>query len=237
MTTSNSTLFELDTLQIIESALRKIGALAKGQSADTEDIINGKQALNVVWGRLITMGMPLWVRRTYTFPVIATIAQYNIGVGQTLNTPFPLKILQATLVDTTSDSSIEMEIKALYEYYRFTPAVTSGQPIQLYYTPRVNYGEILLWPTPDTSAAAYKQVRIVYQAPFEDFVSNTDTPNFPKEWYQAVIYQLAVALAPEYGVPLDDRRTLMQEAKMYTDEANSFGMDETSIYIQPFNRG
>lgn len=234
MATSGSTTWELTRNQIISSALRKLTVLAKGQTADADDLSNGTEALNAVLARMMVKhGMPLWARKEYTFNLTSNTNTYRIGVSQTINTPFPLKIHQAILVDTTSDSQIEMNVESLYNYHRLGNLESTGQPINLYYTPYVNYGDIVVWPTPDSSAATNKDVKIIYQRPFEDFVSATDTPDFPKEWHQAIIYDLAVALAPEYGVPLNDRKLLIEEAKMYKDEALEFGADQASIFVQP----
>lgn len=215
--------------------MRKLGALAKGQSPDAEDLTNGTQALNTVVAKLQTIGMPLWARNEYTFTP-TTSATYLIGVGQTLNTPFPLKVQQALLIDNISGNNIEMQIRTIYEYNTIVSTGATGQPIQFFYQPLVNFGKITLWPTPDTASITNKQIKIVYQQPFDDFVSAGDTPDFPQEWHQAIIYQLATTLAPEYGVPLQDRQMLVQEARMYTDEALSFGNDESSIFFSPMER-
>lgn len=236
MATSGFTLFELTRDQLISAALRKLGVLAKGQTADAEDLTNGAQALNAVVAKLQTLGMPLWARKEYTFTPVAGTATYEIGVGKTLATPFPLKMQQALLVDTVSGANIEMEIHSIYEYNTIYSTGSTGSPIQMFYQPLVNYGVITVWPTPDAAGITNKQIKIVYQRPFEDFVSGTDTPDFPQEWHQAVIYQLAVALAPEYGVPLSDRQLLMQEMQIYTAEATSFGTDEASLYFAPMMR-
>jgi hypothetical protein len=57
--------------------------------------------------------------------------------------------------------------------------------------------------------------------------------DFPEEWYNAIIYNLAVRLAPEWGVPLPDRQMLLQEAKMYTEDATMTGQEDASFFIQP----
>lgn len=235
MSTSGYTLFEMTRDQIIAAAMRKIGALAKGQSPDTEDLSNGTQALNTVLAKLQTIGMPLWARNEYTFTP-TTSPTYLIGVGQTLNTPFPLKVHQALLVDTISGSNIEMEIRTIYEYNTIASTGSTGQPIQFFYQPLINFGKITLWPTPDATSIVNKQIKIVYQRPFEDFVAAGNTPDFPQEWHQAIIYQLASTLAPEYGVPLQDRQMLLQEAKMYTQECLEFGNDESSLFFSPMER-
>ena len=57
--------------------------------------------------------------------------------------------------------------------------------------------------------------------------------DFPEEWYNAIIYTLAVRLAPEWGVPLPDRQMLMQEAKIYTEDAMMVGQEDASFYVMP----
>lgn len=236
MTTSGSTLWELTRNQLIAAAIRKLARYEKNASPDSVDYTNGAEALNAILAQLQAIGMPLWARNEYTFALVADQAIYNIGVGQALNTPFPLKISQAVLLDTTSSSRIDMQIQSIYEYNRLPSSDSSGSPVQLYYTPKINRGEIRVWPTPDTSAATNKTVKIVYQRPFEDFTASGETLDFPKEWHQTIIYKLAAALAPEFSVPLQDRAMLMQEAAQHEATALSFGTDEASIYFAPERR-
>jgi hypothetical protein len=64
-------------------------------------------------------------------------------------------------------------------------------------------------------------------------VSSTDNLDFPVYWTQAVVYNLAWSLAPEYGIPPTDRQVLAAEAKYWKDEALSYGSEEGSFYMQP----
>jgi hypothetical protein len=45
-----------------------------------------------------------------------------------------------------------------------------------------------------------------------------------------------VRLAPEWGVPLPDRQMLMQEAKMYTEDAAMVGQEDGSFFVMPERR-
>ena len=85
-----------------------------------------------------------------------------------------------------------------------------------------------------TIATEY-DIYIRYQAPYEDFDSGTNEPDFPQEWFQALIYGLAYVLAPEYGVPLEERQALMNDMRMVKIEALSAGAEEGSLFIQPEN--
>ena len=163
MTTSGSYLWELTRNQLIAAAIRKLARYDKNATPDTVDYTNGAEALNAVIAQLNAIGMPLWTRSDFTFSLVAGQSLYNIGIGQAINTVAPLKISQAILVDSTG-SPIEMQIQSFYEYNRLSSSQSSGTPVQLYYTPKINRGAIWVWPTPDATAAATKTVKIVYQS-------------------------------------------------------------------------
>ena len=61
--------------------------------------------------------------------------------------------------------------------------------------------------------------------------------DFPRYWYEAVIYGLASRLSREYGIPVQDRQELKQEAEMFHQQALSFGTEEGSLYLQPDTNG
>lgn len=233
MSTSGVTTFQLTSDQIVAAALRKISAISSGVAASTTQISDTTQALNVLLKTFQAKGMPLWAIKEYSFPMTAT-RTYTIGIGQTLSTPAPLKIIQAYSKDTLAITSIPMNIKTHFDYNQNQPISTStGSPIDLEYEPGLQVGTIHLWPTPDTYSIANRQITISYQRPFEDMVNSTDNLDFPQYWHDAIIYALAVRISPEYGVPLLDRNALKAEAKEYLDEALSFGTEEGSLFIQP----
>lgn len=232
MSTSGVTTFELNRDQIIQAALRKAGAVSDGQTATATQITTATEAMNAMLKTFEVEGMPLWAIKQITFPLTAT-RQYSIGIGQTINTPAPLKIIQATLIDNTGQNILPMNIYTHYNYNLLTTQNSAGYPIHLMYEPLLPNGTINIWPTPDTYTIANRVIRIVYQRPFEDFVASTDTPDFPSYWTEAIVYGLAWRLAPEYGLPLQDRQMLGKEATYFLDKALSFGTEEGSFSIQP----
>lgn len=229
-----STIYQIGRDDIIKSALRKLGVLAQGQTPTTEDYTNASIALNMLVAEYRTIGMPLWSRKTYSFNPVASTQSYNIGIGQTLNTAYPLHILQAFRQDSGNSTRINMEVSSNYDLNLY-PTNSGGTPIQLSYQPMINYGVISVWPVPDSTATT-STITIVYTAPFDYFDSSTDTMDFPEEWYKAIVYGLAVDLAPEWGIPLEDRQVLAREAKQYLDNAKDYGFEDGSMFIQPERR-
>lgn len=225
MTTSAVTSWELDRNSIIKSALRKLGVLAQGQTPSTEDYTNGAEALNSLIQTLVTEGMPLWKRTTASVTLIDGTSSYTVS-----NAP---RVYQVVLTDSASGTQIELQPKSLYDYRRL-PDDTDGVPVNYVYTPGLENGTLIVWPTPDSTVAATKSLQVVYQKEFYTFDTSTDTPDFPAYWTDALIYGLAVRLAPEYGIPLQDRQLLMREYEMYKGAAESYGDEgETSLYFQP----
>ena len=59
----------------------------------------------------------------------------------------------------------------------------------------------------------------------------------PSYWQMPIIYKLAVVLCPENGIPIEDRKDLRTEARMYWDKASAYGDEDGSVFIQPYYRG
>lgn len=232
MATSGVTTNQLTRNQFIEAALRTLGVLAVDQTPSSTEYTNANVKLNALVGELRAKGLRVWQRTNYTMSLTNGVSSYTIGSGQTLNTAYPLHLLQAVRIDSNQSTRIPVEIIADYDF-NLLPSNSSGVPIQVRYQPRINTGVIKVWPTPDTYAASYVTIDLTYLRPIEYFSTSTDTADFPEEWVSAIIYGLAVRLAPEYGIPLQDRQLLIQEAERYLQIAEDHSYEDGSMYIQP----
>lgn len=230
MATSGTTTWSLNRDQVINAALRKLAVLSGGSTPETYQVTDANVALNAMIKAFHADGMPLWAIKSYTFSVVAGTSSYLIGNTQTLNTPMPLKVLQAFRGDGSTYSNVPMNVVNGYDYNVLPLLTSSGTPVTLHYLPASSYGTIYLWPKPDASTT---QVTIRYQRPFEDMTSATDDFDFPPYWMEALIYNLADRLAPEYSIPLQDRQMLKGDAKQFKLDALGFGTEEGSLFFQP----
>jgi hypothetical protein len=229
MSTSGTTTWKLQRDAIITAALRKLSVLSGGTPASAQQITEASEALNAMIKGFQADGMPVWAMKSYTFTTIANQAAYQIGNSQALNTPMPLKVVQAWRSDTTT-SNIPLNVYTDTNYNQLPLAFTSGTPVNLYYQPQMHVGTINLWPKP---ADATITITLRYQRPFEDMTSASDDIDFPPYWTEAIIYGLADRLAPEYGIPLQDRQLLTQQAERFHGTALGFGMEEGGLFFQP----
>lgn len=242
MSTSNSYDYTTTRDQIITYAFRKIGALGDYETLDTVRRDAGIAALNPMIKAYAAKGMPLWAITEQYLPLThwASSPTVTIGPGGTINQSVkPLKILQVSRRDNsvpTQPIDVDLNVYTYDEYRSLSNKYAQGTPIYYFYQPQAYLGSLTLWNLPDTYWTTNGQLYIRYQRQFQDFDSSTDEPDFPVEWHEALIYNLAVRLAPEYGLSLNDRMTLKQEAKEYLDEALSNGTEEGSLYIFPEKR-
>ena len=235
MSTSGVTTNQLTQYQFIDAALRTLGVLALDQTPTSTEYTNALVKLNGLVGELRVKGLQIFQRTTYTMTLTNGTSSYNIGTGLTLNTPYPLHLLQAIRLDANSSTRVDMDIIANSNFNRL-PSNSSGVPIQITYQPKMNLGTIKVWPTPDSYSQTNVTMQLTYLRPLEYFSASTDTADFPEEWVSAIIYGLAVRLAPEYGVPLPDRQLLLKEAEMYQTTAEDNAFEDASIFFQPMTR-
>lgn len=231
MATSNQTEYELTRNQFIEAAMRKVGALARGQTPAAEDYTNNTIALNALIAAYQGLGMSVWKRIDYSITP-TTNTNYTIGAGETIDTPFPLNINYAYMLHTASGAKTEVREVTQDEFNRLN-STSTGLPNQYMYIPKINKGTLSVWPKATTAVTTDYTLHLVYQAPFEGFTAAGETADFPQEWQNPLIYGLALAIAPEYGLPLDDRKILAEELKMFLDMATSTSDVADSLFVQP----
>jgi hypothetical protein len=228
MSTSGNTSWELTRNNIIERAFAKFGIPGEGNTLSTVQYTVGTTVLNEVVALACVAGMPLWKRISVTKTLSTTTQTYVI--------PNAVKIAQVILRDIGGGTSYELKDKSLYDFNKL-PTNNVGLPTNWMFAPSIEGGTVSIWPlTSDSTAVAQKELVIVYQKEFDGFFGATDTPDFPSYWSSALIYRLAVLLAPEYGVPIPDRQELKQEAANYWGAAVNYGDEDGSYYFQPESR-
>ena len=228
MSTSNSTNFSITRDQLISGALRIAGAIAQGETPTATQVTEAAEALNMLVKAMQADGMPLWAIKKYAVTLTAT-SDYTIGVGSTVNTPKPLKVVNAYRHNTLTNIDVPMRVVTRQEYDMLGNKTSTGSPVQLFYEPLLSTGVMHVFPVPDTYSIANETIYIIYQRPFEDFDASTDEPDFPQEWFDAIKFGLADRLAPEYGLAIQDRQDLRSRAKELRQEALGFGTEEGSI--------
>ncbi|MGL4630833.1 MAG: hypothetical protein ACRCVT_06470 [Leadbetterella sp.] len=232
--------------------MRKIGVLAKGREPDAEEYETAQMALNSLVAEYQTYGLPLWKRsqlnlvtipnqKSYLFHNTNTTINgiYWLGgitwaggilwAGQTTGSSLndiPNKI-ESIVIRDIHGSAQEVQDCSRTEF-NLLNTTSVGKPVQYTYQPFINSGELLIWPKPDK---AYT-LEITYYPQQYGFGTGADTPDFPQEWQNALVFGLASLLGPEYGIPISDRQYIDKQAEKHLDIAKDFQFENTSIFFQ-----
>lgn len=232
MATSGISILQLSRDDIINAALRKLVVIGQGQTADADQLSVASQALNNLVAEFRTLGMSIWARRMYNLTLVSGQKDYVFGVGQAENTPYPLKIYQAVLQQPPI-FNINQDVNILsFMDFGLLPEDSTGTVVNMMYQAGINQGTVTVWPTPDATMPVGSRLRLTYQTPFEYFIAGVDTPDFPEEWNNALIYNLAYLLADEYGVADSKLNRIAKQADLHLSTALSGGTEEASLYIQ-----
>jgi hypothetical protein len=224
MAISGSTDFSISRDQLIEGALRICGALAPGETPTTTQYTWAAEALNMVVKAWQSDGMPLWAMSEYTITLVDATNTYTI-------TPKLLKVTQALNRNSDSNIDIPMRIVSRDEYNRLGNKTSSGNPIILWANPNLDNTTVKVYPTPTTVEAGNNTLILTFQKEFSDFDASADTPEFPKEYYDAIKFALASRLSYEYGMDVQDRKQIFEQALILKNEALSFGTEEGSVFF------
>lgn len=228
MTTSSSTSWELNRNQLVEAAYRKIGLPGEGNTLSTAQYTDGTEALNGAISLAVTDGMPLWKRTTQQETPSTTSQVYTLSTA--------VKVFAVFLRDSAG-VQYEIRNKSLYDFNRL-PRDAVGIPVHWTWNPSIEGGTVSIWPlTSDATTVSTKTLQIVYQDEFDSFTTTTThTPDFPAYWTLALVYKTALLIAPENGVPLEDRKMLLAEANNYWKQASDYGDEDGSFFVAPERR-
>lgn len=158
----------------------------------------------------------------------ATIAGDSDQAGGGKDIPIPVDIISAVLRDSNNNDTVMTPM--LLQEYEALPNKTSntGDPSKYYYERGLTSG-VLYWDIIPSDTT--KTVQLVYLQILEDFDAAANTPDFPQEWYRALVYNLALDL-----MGLDGKTPTVFQIKQAADSlflAQSFHPEVSEDYFQP----
>jgi hypothetical protein len=230
MSTSGTAVFARNRDQIIKAALRKLNAFESGETPDSDSISDAAEALNGMIKHWQASGIHIWRSAEGTVTLVAGTASYSLGADPAQR---PLKIISARRYNTASEIDTPLEEMDRVEYQEMPNKGSTGTVNSFFYDRRAAVsatGLIYFWPTP---ASADDVVKYTFARPIQDFNVAGDDADFPQEWTQAVIWNLADQLSLDYTVSRDIRAEIRQTAAQYLAEVNWNEKELISFQLVP----
>jgi len=233
-----SSVFTVNRDQIIQLSLRKLGVLELGATPDPATIANASLALNLFIKQMATKGLKLWKVNELVVDLITNQTKYVIGPASTgtvdLDTAKPLKVIQAWLRNTSVTPFVDTPLQLLsqQEYNTLGSKFSQGTSNSVYYEVRNNTGNIYTYLTPDANSSSNYELHLVAQQPMEDINTGKDIPDFPTEWMNTLVWNLADQLSIEYSVSTAKTAEIGARAKAYREDLEDWDVEATSTFFQ-----
>lgn len=221
---SSSTVSSITARTLIGNALKLIGVLASGEAPDADQGADGLQVLNEMLDGWATERLTL-PSVTRTLQTMTTAQSYTLGLGGTWNQAWPNRIEAAGIVVTLGSVVFEFPLTVVTDATEWAAirvkAITTPWPRVLYYDHAYSagLGTVNVWPKPDGTQSL--QAALYTPSVFSQFASLNTAYAFPSGYPKALRYNLAMELAPMYGVSPDPIVVgLAQESKGNLKRAN-----------------
>lgn len=132
------------------------------------------------------------------------------------------------VLDVRRKEGTDYEIPIIFEsrkdYFNLPNKEQLGTPIQAYYQRGRDGGTMFLWSNPSSSIPI---INFTYERSMQIITKGEDTLDFPEEWQEAFIANLAVKLIPKFGASVE----LAQELKAWARESLDLAlMFDTAVY-------
>jgi hypothetical protein len=142
----------------------------------------------------------------------------------------PLRIVSARRYAFSNAVETQMTVLSRIDYRNQPNKTSTGVPTQYFYDPRGGantQGIFYVWPAPSDVSSA---IKFTWWRPVQDFTTATNTPDLPQEWMDALVWNLAYKMAPEYDCPPNRYAMIKEQASSSLD--NVMGWDrEPESYL------
>lgn len=182
---------------LIKGSLRLIGATDPGENLSPEEAADGLVTLNELLESLSIDGLLVHEYKREKFDLVASQSSYTYGTGGNFNSARPVKIEMCQLeVQGASPYELPVEILNDQQWAAIThKTFTSEYPDKVFIAGTFPLETVYTYPVP---TAAHKLVFYVVK-PLTAYTSVSDSVSLPPGYYRLLRYNLALALAPEYG--------------------------------------
>jgi len=241
-----SSTYTISRDQIISLALRKLGVLEIGAVPDTDTIDNASISLNLLIKQFSIEGLKLWKNSELIIPLITNQSTYILGgststlMYDSLNptvaiTDRPLKVIQGFYRNNSVSPYIDIPVMVIskQEYNVIGSKFSTGTANTIFYDTKKLNGVLYVYLTPDVNTSTNMELHIVAQLPLDDLSTALGIPDFPNEWMNCLVWNLADQLSLEYGVPMNSRQEIAMRAGTYKTLLTDWDVEAASTFFAP----
>lgn len=183
-------------LEIIKSAMQKVGIIAATETPEGDDAELGRDRLNDMIDSWENEGIHAYTSVTTVFTLPANTTSRTIGPSMQIDITRPVKVSRGSF-SRIGDKDYELEPISEAEYNSIgVKSFVSTAPSQVWFDGGSPTGIVYFWPAPASSV----EVHLVTPTPGGRAVDLTTDFDLPPGYLKAMIDNLAIELAPYFEI-------------------------------------
>ena len=204
---------------MITRALRIIGAIGQGATPATAQLTEALEALQAMLGQWRNERLLVYAITQVTHTPTGA-ASYTIGPsGADITATRPVRIEDAFHNDGTYDRPLEV-LQLRGEYDRIPDKATQGLPAYVYYLPAMSNGTVYVYPCANSGT-----LKLNVWTVLPDTIALSDTLALPPGYEEAIVQNLVMAIAPEYGYQPTALQVAGSRAALANIKRSNIGID------------
>ncbi len=182
-------------LDLITGSARLLGVLFKSEQLSADEANDGLIALNDMLDTWSNDDLMTYAFTLESFPLTGA-ATYTIGTGGNFNTSRPINIATAVVRMASIDYPLDIITQQEYQTEISIKSITSPIPQFLTYDNNYPLGNISIYAVPTAGST----LRMLSNKPLSNISALTTVVDLPPGWKRAIKNNLAIDMAPEFGV-------------------------------------
>lgn len=186
----------------------------------------------IVW--TTQSGAPSGSNVTLASGLTDSASALNPVYSYTSNINRPLRVAGARRYNFASAIETQMIALSRIDYRNLPNKTATGVPTQYFYDPRGGAnatGVFYVWPAP---SAPSDGIKFTYYRQIQDFNTAANTPDLPQEWIDALVWNLALKMGPEFDCT-PNRYNMIKENAVASLESVMGWDREPESYFFGFN--
>lgn len=188
--------------------MRLISAIQPGETPSASEGPDGLVTLNGMVGQWQTQRLTIFVEERQLYTLVSGTQAYTIGSGGTFNHARPMFLSRASVISNDNPSQpleLPLQLFSTQQWQQQVPTknTDSALPWGIYYdySWSAGLGRIYVYPIPNVAGV---QLCLYLPTAITEFATLAADYTYPPGYYDALCYNLAVRLCPEYGRPLPE---------------------------------
>lgn len=142
----------------------------------------------------------------------------------------PLRVIGARRSTFSSGTDIQLYQFSRFDYFNQNNKLSQGTVVNYYHSPQLGNSRFYVW---QTASSVNDLVKFTFERAIEDVDDKDNNVDFPAEWLEAIVYNLAARLADDYDAPLSKVQTVISKASIMLENLEGWDEEPDSINIQP----